>query len=119
MAIGRRGCFLHGCCTGRVTGSRWGIWASDGRVGARRAPTQQLESLACLMIGLAAVLLVLHAPRPAAGTVFVGALAAYTVVRQLLLPYRAEARRSAFGRLASLLAAGVVLLADIIIAVAT
>ena len=119
MAIGRRGCFLHGCCTGRVTGSRWGIWASDGRVGARRAPIQQLESVACLVIGLAAVLLVLHAPRPAAGTVFVGALAAYTVVRQLLFPYRAEARRSTFGRLASLLAAGIVLLADIIIAVAT
>ncbi len=119
MAIGRQGCSLDGCCTGRVTGSRWGIWASDGRVGARRAPTQQLESLACLVIGLAAVLLVLHAPRPAAGTVFVGALAAYTVVRQLLFPYRAEVRRSTFGRLASLLAAGVVLLADIIIAIAT
>src|SRR6266704_3427143 len=59
MAIGRQGCFLHGCCVGRITASRWAIWASDGRVGARRAPTQQLESLACLVIGLAALLLVL------------------------------------------------------------
>ena len=40
MAIGRQGCFLHGCCTGRVTGSRWGIWASDGRVApAGRRPS--------------------------------------------------------------------------------
>jgi len=69
MAIGRQGCFLHGCCVGRLTASRWGIWASDGRVGGRRAPTQQLESLACLVIGLAALLLVLQARPPAAGTV--------------------------------------------------
>jgi len=63
MAIGRQGCFLHGCCVGRPTASRWGIWASDGRVGARRAPTQQLESLGSLVIGLAALLLVLQ-PEP-------------------------------------------------------
>ena len=119
MAIGRQGCFLHGCCAGRVTASRWGIWASDGRVGARRAPTQQLESLACLLIGLAALLLVLQAPRPAAGTVFIGALAAYTVGRQLLFPYRAEARRSSFGRVASMLAAGLVLIAAIAVAIVT
>src|SRR5260370_42396732 len=66
MAIGRQGCFLHGCCGGRLTASRRGIWASDGRVGARRAPTQQLESLACLVIGLAALRLVLQARPPAA-----------------------------------------------------
>ena len=119
MAIGRQGCVLHGCCTGRVTGSRWGIWASDGRFGARRAPTQQLESLASLLIGLAALLLVLHARPPVGGTVFVGAVAAYTVVRQFLFPYRAEARRSAFGRVASMLGAGLVLIADIVLAIAT
>jgi phosphatidylglycerol:prolipoprotein diacylglycerol transferase len=117
MAIGRQGCFLHGCCTGRVTGSRWGIWASDGHLGARRAPTQQLESLTSLVIGMAALALVLHVPRPADGTVFVGAVAAYTVVRQLLFPYRAEPRRSSSGRVASMLGAGLVLIADIVIAI--
>jgi phosphatidylglycerol---prolipoprotein diacylglyceryl transferase len=117
MATGRQGCFLHGCCAGRVTASRRGIWASDGRVGARRVPTQQLESLACLVIGLAALLLVLQSRPPAGGTVFVGALAAYTVCRQLLFPYRAEARRSSSGRVASMLAAGLVLIADIVIAI--
>src|SRR6266566_1187509 len=114
MAIGRQGCFLHGCCTGRPTASRWGIWASDGRMGARRAPTQQLESLACLAIGLAALLLVLQARPPAAGTVLIGAIAAYTVCRQLLFPYRAEPRRPSLGRGASMIAAGLVLIADVI-----
>jgi phosphatidylglycerol:prolipoprotein diacylglycerol transferase len=117
MAIGRQGCFLHGCCVGRLTSSRWGIWASDGRVGARRVPAQQLESLACLAIGLAALLLVLQARPPAAGTVFIGALAAYTVGRQVLFPYRAEARRSSFGRVTSMIAAGLVLVADVIVAI--
>ena len=68
------------------TGVR-GILASDGRGGAHRVPTpRQLESLACLVIGLAALVLVLRSHRPAAGTVFVGALAAYTVCQQVLFP---------------------------------
>ncbi len=117
MAIGRQGCFLHGCCVGRPTASRWGIWASDGRIGARRAPTQQLESLACLVIGLASLFVVLQSRRPAAGTVFVGAVAAYTLCRQLLFPYRAEPRRSSLGRAASMTAAGLVLVADVIVAI--
>ena len=117
MAIGRQGCFLHGCCTGRLTSSRWGIWASDGRLGARRAPTQQLESLACLVIGLAALLPDLQARRPPAGTVFIGAVAAYTVCRQLLFPYRAEPRKTSLGRRASLIAAALVLVADVIVAI--
>jgi phosphatidylglycerol:prolipoprotein diacylglycerol transferase len=117
MAIGRQGCFLHGCCVGRPTAARWGIWASDGRVGARRVPAQQLESLACLAIGLAALFFVLQAPRPAAGTVFVGAVAAYTVYRQILFPYRAEPRRSSLGRSVSMIAAGLVLIADVIAAI--
>jgi phosphatidylglycerol:prolipoprotein diacylglycerol transferase len=117
MAIGRQGCFLHGCCAGRLTASRWGIWASDGRVGARRVPTQQLESLACLVIGLAALLLVLQARPPAAGTVFIGALSAYTVCRQILFRYRDEPRRTSVGRRASMIGAGLVLIADIIVAI--
>jgi len=66
---------------------------------------------------LAALLLVLQARYPAAGTVFVGALAAYTVCRQILFPYRAEPRKSSLGRLASMIAAGLVLIADIIVAI--
>jgi len=117
MAIGRQGCFLHGCCVGRLTSSRWGIWASDGRLGARRVPAQQLESLACLVIGLAVLLPDLLGRRPPAGTVFIGAVAAYTVCRQLLFPYRAEPRKTSLGRRASLIAAALVLVADVIVAI--
>jgi phosphatidylglycerol:prolipoprotein diacylglycerol transferase len=50
---GRPGCFWAGCCTGRPTASRWGIWSSDRRVGCRRAPAQLLEAAAALGTGLA------------------------------------------------------------------
>ncbi len=44
MAVGGVGCFFTGCCAGRPTASRWGVWSSDRRVGMRRIPTQLLES---------------------------------------------------------------------------
>src|ERR1035437_275208 len=98
VAIGRLGCFLTGCCAGRVTSSRWGIWSSDRRVGARRIPTQLLESAAGLLIGAAALPLTLLHLRAVHGAVFVIAFAIYIVVRQLLLRLRAEARRYSWQR---------------------
>ena len=92
VAIGRLGCFLTGCCAGRITASRWGMWSSDRRVGARRIPTQLLESGGGLLIGLAALPLTLVHMRAIHGAVFVAALAVYLVVRQLLLRLRAESR---------------------------
>ncbi len=93
VAIGRLGCFLTGCCAGRITASRWGMWSSDRRIGARRIPTQLLESAAGLLIGAAALPLTLVHLRPIHGAVFVAALVVYLVVRQLLLRLRAESRR--------------------------
>lgn len=95
VAIGRIGCFFSGCCAGRCTASRWGVWSSDRHVGARRIPTQLLESAAGLLLGLAALLLVLGGPPSVRGAIFVGAFAAYAVVRQLLLRLRSEQRASA------------------------
>lgn len=89
VAIGRLGCFFTGCCAGRCTRSRWGVWSSDRRVGARRIPTQLLESVAGLLIGVVAILLVVGLPSTP-GTVFVAAVAAYVLVRQFLLRLRAE-----------------------------
>jgi len=43
VAIGRIGCFLTGCCAGRCTSSRRGVWSSDRRIGARRIPAQLLD----------------------------------------------------------------------------
>lgn len=94
VAIGRLGCFFTGCCAGRCTPSRWGVWSldRDRRIGARRIPTQLLESAAGLLIGAIAGLLVAQDVIPLQGAVFVAAVAAYFLVRQVLLRLRAERR---------------------------
>jgi phosphatidylglycerol:prolipoprotein diacylglycerol transferase len=93
VAIGRVGCFMTGCCAGRCTASRWGIWSSDRRVGARRIPTQLLESAAGLALGVASLLVVLSGGLPVHGAVFVATFVIYALVRQGLLRGRAERRR--------------------------
>ncbi len=80
MFIGRPGCFLVGCCAGRPTASRWGLWSSDRRVGMRRIPTQLMEALLCLPIGLAALILLLDSRPEPPGIILVGSLAAYALV---------------------------------------
>ena len=115
MAIGRHGCFFGGCCAGRATASRWGMWASDRRVGVRRVPTQLLESLACLAIGFATLVLILHHRPPVAGAAFVGAVAAYTLWRQVLLSLRAEPRKTSMGRPLTMAVAALVLAAGILL----
>jgi phosphatidylglycerol:prolipoprotein diacylglycerol transferase len=97
MAVGRLGCFFTGCCAGRPTASRFGVWCSDRRVGARRVPTQLMESLAALVIGLIGLLLLLHYRFAFSGVIFVASVAAYTLWRQVILRLRAESRRSAIG----------------------
>ncbi len=92
VAIGRVGCFFTGCCAGRCTSSRFGIWSSDRRIGARRIPTQLLESMSGLLIGIAATVIVLHSVLPVPGLAFLAAIAVYFVVRQFLLRLRAERR---------------------------
>lgn len=98
VAIGRFGCFFTGCCAGRCTRSRWGVWSSDRRIGARRVPAQLLESGAGLIIGLASLVLVLADVFAGIGLVFVIAVAAYAVVRQFLLRVRAERREYSWRR---------------------
>jgi phosphatidylglycerol---prolipoprotein diacylglyceryl transferase len=90
------GCFFAGCCGGPPTASRWGVWSSDQRVGARRIPTQLLESVLAGILGLGVLVAVLgHGPT--GGTFFVAALAAYTMGRQGLLRLRAEPRKTRLG----------------------
>ena len=94
VAIGRLGCFFTGCCAGRCTNSRWGVWSfdRDRRIGARRIPTQLLESATGLAIGLLSALLVLSDAIRLPGFVFVAAVGAYFLARQGLLRLRAERR---------------------------
>ena len=119
MVVGRPGCFLTGCCAGRPTVSRWGIWSSDGRIGVRRVPTQLLESLLSLGIGSAALFLDLLVRPALPGAIFVAGVAAYALGRQFLLPLRVEPRRSSLGRPLTIIAASGVLIADILYWVAT
>lgn len=93
VAIGRVGCFFTGCCAGRITRSRWGVWSSDRRVGARRVPTPLLESGVGLLIAVVTGTLVLSAAIPAPGAIFVIAIVGYLLVRQRLIRLRAEPRQ--------------------------
>ncbi|MEP7081557.1 MAG: prolipoprotein diacylglyceryl transferase family protein [Chloroflexota bacterium] len=90
IAIGRLGCFFTGCCAGRCTRSRWGIWSSDRRVGARRIPTQLLESAVGLILGIVTLALYLLVRPAVQGIIFLGALAAYALARRTLLRLRSE-----------------------------
>ena len=99
VALGRIGCFLTGCCAGRPTGSRFGIWSSDRRVGARRVPTQLLEAAAGLVIGAVTLALVVAGALPGPA-IFAMALAVYLAIRHLLLRLRAEPRHYLWQRAA-------------------
>lgn len=92
VAVGRVGCFFTGCCAGRLTTSGLGVWCSDQRIGARRVPTQLLESAAGLTIGLITLFFVLFTGLVGTGAVFIAGFAAYLLVRTLLLRLRAERR---------------------------
>jgi len=115
VAIGRLGCFFTGCCAGRCTNSRWGVWSSDRRVGARRIPTQLFESASGLLIGATALLLVLNYAPSVDGIIFVAAVAAYVLVRQLLLRLRAEPHNLVRARLTAGAAAMVLLGAAVVL----
>lgn len=117
MAIGRLGCFLGGCCAGHPTCSRWGMWSSDRRLGARRIPAQLLESALALALRFAALLTDLATRPSPPGGVFIGAIAAYTLGRQLLFPLRSIPRKTSRGRMLTMIAAGLVVAADILVAV--
>ena len=105
VAVGRVGCFLTGCCAGRIT-TGWGIWSSDRRVGARRVPAQLIESGVGLALASVTALLVLGRLAGGAGLVFLGSMAAYAAARQALLRIRAESRRFSWRRSAQRAAAG-------------
>jgi phosphatidylglycerol:prolipoprotein diacylglycerol transferase len=97
VAIGRLGCFLTGCCAGRCTASRWGIWSSDRRIGARRVPAQLLESAVGLTLGVVFTLLFAARIPPVGGVLFVVGAATYLLARQVLLRLRADRRSGSMG----------------------
>ncbi len=115
MAIGRPGCFWAGCCTGRPTAARWGVWSSDRRLGCRRAPAQLLEALSALISGGAVLIVVLVDGLARSGPVAVVGLAAYTLARQFILGLRAEPRVWPYGRRVTGAIAALALIAGLIL----
>ena len=115
MAIGRPGCFLTGCCAGRPTASRWGLWSSDRTIAVRRVPVQLWEAGAALGIAAATLAITLVTEIPVPGALFVGAMAAYTGVRQLLFPFRDDPH-TRFGRYVTIAACTAVIAADVAVA---
>ncbi|HZP94895.1 MAG TPA: prolipoprotein diacylglyceryl transferase family protein [Candidatus Limnocylindria bacterium] len=119
IAVGRPGCFVAGCCGGRPTAARWALWCSDQRIGTRRIPTQLIESLLALVIGAATLFLFLQVRPLLPGALFVGAVAAYALGRQFILPLRSDPRlRSSTGRLVTVTVAALVLGADVLLSTA-
>jgi phosphatidylglycerol---prolipoprotein diacylglyceryl transferase len=114
MAIGRPGCFWAGCCTGRPTAARWGIWSSDRRLGCRRAPAQLLEALAALISGGAVLAVVMAIGLVRSGPAALAGLAAYTLGRQFILGLRSEARAWRYGRPVTAAIASFALIAGVI-----
>jgi len=111
MMVGRFGCLLGGCCAGRPTSSRWGVWSSDRRLGVRRVPVQLLESSLSGVVGALALAAVLLVGTSTGGLVFVAGIAAYTAGRQLLFPLRGIPRTTTHGPMVMLGSASLVALA--------
>ena len=117
MGIGRHACFWAGCCTGRPTASRWGIWSSDRRLGCRRMPVQLYEAWTALVVGAASLGVILALGLPRSGAVGVIALAAYTLVRQGILSFRDEPRHWRYGRAVTASLAAAALIAGVAVLV--
>ncbi len=92
MIVGRGGCFLHGCCSGRPTLSKWG-WNLPNHEGiwCRRIPMQALEATLVLIVLTGALLL--WGRLPFQGAVFLYAIVAYGLGRLVLESLRAEQDR--------------------------
>ena len=115
MGIGRHACFWAGCCTGRPTASRWGIWSSDRRLGCRRMPVQLYEAWTALVVGAASLGVILALGLPRSGPVGIVALAAYTLVRQAILGLRDEPRHWRYGRTVTASLAALALIAGAVV----
>jgi phosphatidylglycerol:prolipoprotein diacylglycerol transferase len=97
MVFTRVGCLLNGCCSGRRSDGRLGLWLPDqtGRW-QRRYPVQLLElASALVLLGGSATLLAVGAPR---GTIFGFALVGYAAARLAIDPLRERPTYASSGR---------------------
>lgn len=109
--IGRVGCWFGGCCAGRPTAARWGLWSSDRRLGMRRIPVQLIEAAAAIGIGAAAAAVAWSGGPTSDGALFVATLAAYVLARQLVFPLRSLPRNTRYGRAVTIAISSIAVLA--------
>lgn len=103
----RVGCAMNGCCAGRPTGGRFGVWMPDVRGRwARRYPSPLLEAgLALVVLAAVAVVAVAAGPRwPFAGARSLAVVGAYAAGRVALGASREADGRSARANVATSLA---------------
>jgi phosphatidylglycerol:prolipoprotein diacylglycerol transferase len=85
--LGRLGCFLHGCCSGKPSAAFLALHLPNHRgVWQRRIPTQLLEC--ALGVCILAIAGVLWAYRPFPGALFLICLSSYGLGRAALYPLR-------------------------------
>lgn len=113
MTIGRLGCFFGGCCVGRPTASRWGVWSSDRCIGVRRIPVQLLESSVAGVVATSTLVAVAAFDPAVDGLLFLVGFSTYTFARQLLFPLRGIPRKTSHGRIATEIVTGVVIVAAV------
>ncbi|SDY83150.1 Prolipoprotein diacylglyceryl transferase [Modestobacter sp. DSM 44400] len=119
MTVGRLGCFFGGCCVGRPTASRWGVWSSDRRVGVRRIPVQLLESGMAGVVATATLVSVAVVTPAVDGLLFAAGLAAYTLGRQVLFPLRSIPRATTHGRRVTMVVTAILVVGSITALVVT
>ena len=118
MAVGRLGCLLGGCCVGRPTTSRWGVWSSNRLVGQRRIPVQAMESTLAGCLALLTLSAILIWGTSLDGVVFLAGIGAYTAGRQFLFPLREIPRATPYGRIATLAISCAIALTALLVAIA-
>jgi prolipoprotein diacylglyceryltransferase len=92
MIAARLGCFLHACCSGRVSDGWLALRLPDtDGVRARRVPTQLLEIAWTLVLLAGAIVAWPHLETP--GTLFLATVAGYGLGRLALQPTRAVRER--------------------------
>ena len=87
LILGRVGCLMHGCCSGRPSSGPFTLELPN-QIGVWRCqfPTQLLEATWALILLFGAIGLSRHAPFP--GALFLAAVAAYGTGRMALEPLR-------------------------------
>lgn len=99
-AIGRIGCFLNGCCYGRVTSSSCGIVFPAIGDGQPHIPTQLIESLFLLIIVIT-ILFIEKKEYLNKGILLIVYISSYSVFRFIIEFYRGDDIRGFFGVLST------------------